>query len=78
MSKYKVGDTVKKPNGKCKFKILHINTKNRRKFGDWYVENLTTGRQYMTFSNQGWVIYDPFKPKNIEISDLRFDFKNGI
>jgi hypothetical protein len=74
---FKVGDMVKKPNGKYHFKILTIRV-THKKFGDWFVENMVTGNRYNTFSDQGWVIFDPFTPKKIYKRDLRFDFKNGI
>lgn len=78
---FKVGDIVKKPNGKYCFQILAIHDTNRRsanKFGDWYLLNLTTGRKYLTHSNQGWILKDPFKPLKIDREYLKFDFKNGI
>lgn len=72
----KIGDLIKKPNGKYYFEVLKIRPNYR--YGDLVVKNLNTGKVYGTFSKQGWVFVDPFKPKNISRKELKFSFKYGV
>jgi hypothetical protein len=82
MSKFKMGDIVKRPNGKNKFKVLEVRSRNNR-FGDIKIENLDTGSVYWGFSMGRGRVRTPFildisdiKPKYIK--NLRFNFKKGI
>lgn len=59
---FKVGDIIKTPKGKCLYKVLSVELKyNRHTFGDIYILNLDTGKQYDCFSNR-FVIWEPVKP----------------
>lgn len=82
MSDFKVGDIIKRPNGKNEFKILEIRSRNCR-FGDIKIENMDTGKIYWDFSMGRGCRRQPFililsdiKPKYIK--NLKFNFKNGI
>lgn len=82
MSNFKVGDIIKRENGKNTFKVVKIRTRGRR-FGDIKIENLDTGNIYWDFSDGGRRGRPPFmlwfkeiEPKKIK--NLKFDFKNGI
>lgn len=81
MSNFKVGDIVKRENGKNTFKVLTVRNVDNR-FGDIKVENLDTGKIYWDYSIGGkhrrpfilW--YKELKPRKIK--NLKFDFKNNI
>ena len=77
---FKVGDIIRKPNGKHTFEILYI-FKDRRKItrrrGDIVVRNLRNGREYATRSDQGWILSDPLIIKKCS-NDLKFSFYMGF
>jgi hypothetical protein len=82
MSDFKVGDIVKRPNGKNKFKILEIRSRNNR-YGDIKIENMDTGNVYWDFSMGRGNRRVPFiltlpdlKPRHIK--NLTFNFMKGI
>lgn len=72
---FKVGDVIKKPTGKSRFKILKSRELNHR-FGDIFLENLDSGNKYWSFINQGWILSVFLEPK--KTINKKFNFKNGI
>lgn len=82
MSDFKIGDIIKRPNGKYLFEAINIRNLNRR-FGDIRIKNLETGKIYWDFSKGRGHRRQPFilvqtdtKPKVIK--NLKFNFKKGI
>jgi len=73
---FKVGGYIKKPNGISHFEILRIVSRSR--YGNILVKNLMTGRKYLTYSTDNWVIVNPFVPKKISRKILNFNFEHGI
>jgi hypothetical protein len=82
MGNFKIGDIVKRENGKNIFEIINIRGEHHR-FGDIRIKNLDTGKIYWDYSEGGragrkpFIIhFKDFEPKKIKY--LKFDFKNGI
>lgn len=84
MCDFKIGDIIKRENGKNCFEVIKVMDRNRRsRFGDIKIRNLDTGAVYWDFSYGGGRNRSPFilwykelEPK--KINDLKFDFKNGF
>ena len=82
MSDFRIGDIIKRPNGKHSFEVVNIRSENSR-FGNIQVKNLETGKIYWDFSKGRGRRRQPFilvqidiKPKFIK--NLKFNFKKGI
>lgn len=84
MSDFKIGDIIKRPNGKYLFEVINIRNLKRR-FGDILIKNLETGKIYWDFSKgrgrsgrrQPFILAQTdIKPKVIK--NLKFNFKKGI
>ena len=70
-----VNDIIKKPKGRYNFRVLRTNYGWR--YGDLYIRNIKTGKEYWVFDNDGWVrqgFWDTMTPL-IDKKKFKFDFK---
>lgn len=72
---FKINDIIKKPKGRSGFRVLRVNYGWR--YGDLYVRNIKTGKEYWVFDDSSWVyqgVWDTMTPI-IDKNKFKFDFK---
>jgi len=57
--RFKIGDKIKKPNGKVIYEIYRFAN---HRFGDLNVIQLKTGKKYVVKSTDGWILWKSIKP----------------
>lgn len=77
MTKFKVGDLIKRPAGKMIYEVLSVNARSR--FGNLYVANNNTGKKYFFTKKVAsrFNLYEPMKPI-MDSKEMKFDFKHGV
>ena len=56
--RFKIGDKIKKPNGKVIYEIYRFAN---HRFGDLNVIQLKTGKKYVVKSTDGWILWKSIK-----------------
>ena len=54
-----IGDVIRKPKGRMLYRVDKVIN---HKFGDVYVTNINTGKKYVKWSTETWVITNTIKP----------------